>query len=252
VARTVSKPPKKVTEAEYQRFAEHFVDGILDPKQPWLIWYVINDGFAKVPTWEEISSGKFALKMLTLSQREPGLVESWLYDALAKGDRDPLIPWVMEHSRQLTREEMSRLLACVTSTFLRRSLQKLGSTLKGSPGAQTKLPIPQYTHLLETAELLKPAISKMLAFPRTSRTLAETLRYLRKDYPQACEFLTRHIGRFQQALEDPRLLQRARKLIEGRARVLAEAMAGSDYGLSFSTSRERVRRARHLVERPSH
>jgi hypothetical protein len=80
---------------------------------------------------------------------------------------------------------------------------------------------------------LEPAISKVLALPKTSRSLGKALHYLEKDHPDACKFLGRHIQRFQQALSDPALLRRAKKNPEARARVLAEAMAGSDYQLSF-------------------
>lgn len=88
----------------------------------------------------------------------------------------------------------------------------------------------------------------LLSFPKTSRTLSETLRYLEKDHPQACDFLQRHAARVQQALGDPKLLQRAKKQLSGSARVLAEALAGSDHQLTFSTSRELVRQARHPAE----
>jgi hypothetical protein len=98
---------------------------------------------------------------------------------------------------------------------------------------------------------LEPAILKLLTLPKTSRTLDEALDYLKKDHPQACEFLSRHIGQFQQAMEDPSLLNRAKKNMKGRARVLAEAMAGADHKLTFSTSRERVRRARKLADATS-
>jgi hypothetical protein len=105
--------------------------------------------------------------------------------------------------------------------------------------------------VLEAARLLEPAILKLLAFPKTTRTLGEAVHYLRNDHPIACEFLTRHLQRFQQALDDPTLLVRAKEKTKGRAKVLAEAIAGADYKLQFSTSRERVRRARKLADATS-
>jgi hypothetical protein len=173
--------------------------------------------------------------------------------SLAEFGEPRLLPkssgWILERSIacKLTRDQMSRLLACGNSTVLRGSLKALGRSFTFHPGAKPKLRLEHYHLVREIAELLQPAILKYLEIPKTSRTPPETLRYLKKDFPKACEFLSRNIRQFQQALDDPILLQRAKKNAWSRAKVLADAMAGSDYHLSFSTSRERVRRARRSV-----
>jgi hypothetical protein len=243
-------PSSPLSKAEFQRFAEQFADCILDPRQQWLIGFVMTDGFAYIPTEEEITSGKFALRVLKSFEQEPGLIEVSVYDALTKPDRGALAAWILKRSIacKLSRDQMSRLLACGNSTILRESFKALRKQFNAEPGAKPKLPLGQYPVLLETVEMLQPAILKFLAIPKTRRTLGETLRYLKKDYPQACEFLSRHIEQFQRALDDAILLSRAKTTVEGRAKVLAEAMAGSNYQLTFSTSRERVRRARQLVQ----
>jgi hypothetical protein len=93
--------------------------------------------------------------------------------------------------------------------------------------------------------LLRPAISKLLAErSSTSHTIPEILKYLQKDYPEAYKFLTRHRSKLEAALNDSKLLSRARKRPAARAGVIANALAGSDYNLAFSTSLERVREAR--------
>jgi hypothetical protein len=242
-----------VAEGEYQRFAEQFADCILDPKQPWLSRFVATGGFANIPTQEEVASGKFALKMLGSFERETDLFEVSVYEALTKPDRRALAAWILERSIacKLTKDQMSRLLACGNSTVLRESLKALGRRFTFQPGAKPKLRLEHYHLVREIAELLQPAILKYLKIPKTSRTLPETLRYLKKDFPKACEFLSRNIRQFQQALDDPILLQRAKKNAGSRAKILADAMAGSDYHLSFSTSRERVRRARRSVQTTS-
>lgn len=244
----------KISEGEYKRFAEQFADCILDPRKRWLVDFVLNNGFAYIPTEEEITSGRFAQRVLKSFRQEPwGLIEISVNEALTKPDPRALAAWILKRSIEckLTRDQMSRLLDCGNSTVLRKSFKALGKTFNSEPGAKPKLRREQYPLLLETAEMLQPAILKFLAIPKTSRTLGETLRYLKKDYPQACEFLSRHIVKFQRALDDAALRKRAKKNIEGRARVLAEAMAGSNYQLTFSTSRERVRRARWSAETTS-
>jgi len=241
-----------VSEAEYQRFAEQFIDGVLDPRQPWLVEYVLAGGFSRIPTYEEIESGDLALSILGRLGGD-WLAEKWKADALFARDRPPLVAWIKKvtSDQKRTKDEMSRLLACVNSKVLKRSRKALLRKLALSPGATLKLPSDQYSVILEAAALLEPAILKLLTLPKTSRSLGEALDYLKKDHPQACNFLSHHIGQFQQALADPSLLQRAKKNIKGRSRVLAEAMAGADHDLTFSTSRERVRRARKLADATS-
>lgn len=251
VAKNRKKRHPKADDGEYQRFAHQFADSILDPRQRWLVDFVLNNGFADIPTEEEISSGRFALRVLKSFKQEPaGLIEVTAYEALTKPDPTALAAWILRRSIEckLTKDQMSRLLKCANSRAVRSSHKTLGKIFNSEPGAKPKLRREQYPVLLETVGMLQPAILKLLAIPKTSRTLGETLHYLKKDYPEAFEFLSRHIERFQRALDDPTLRDRAKKSVEGRARVLAEAMAGANYQLTFSTSRERVRRARPAVQ----
>jgi len=85
-----------------------------------------------------------------------------------------------------------------------------------------------------------------LASP-TAHTLQEILEYCRRDYTEPWKCLLLHLLRFQQALNNKGLMNRAKKRISARARVLADAMAGTDHKLAFSTSVERVREARRCA-----
>lgn len=248
-----ARPKSNVSRAEYQRFAEQFTDCILDPRQPWLVQYVLTGGLANIPTDEELSSSAFAQKVLRALEQDTWLWEAELYEAFTKRDRSPVVTWILERTieSELTKDEMRRLLACVNSTILRTSLKRLNQTFTFSPGAKRKLPAAQYARLLETAESLEPAILQLLNMPKTSRTLREVLLYLKKDHPKVCEFLTSHIARLQEALDDTPLFLRAKRDLGSRARVLAEALAGSEFQLTFSTSRECVRRARLSSEKPT-
>ena len=105
---------------------------------------------------------------------------------------------------------------------------------------------------MEKADLLRPAVTALLTqLQQTKHSVSEILEYLRKDHPEASEFLLGHVNRLQLALNDPKVLRRAQKRISARARVLADAMAGTDFGLTFSTSMERVREARRLISKKS-
>jgi hypothetical protein len=243
-----------VSGAEYQHFAEQFVDLLVDPKQGWFVYYIMTGGLDDIPTEEEIDSGKFALGVLNRIDRgETQLIEVSLYEALTTGDRGALVPhtkqWAMDEA--LSREEMGMLLKIGRSRSLQHSFKQLKSTFRFRVGGKTKLATGQYDRILKRAEQLRPAIEKILSelTSETSHTLPEILKYCHKDYPEACDFLSRHLQLFQQAFNDKRVMNRATKRLPARARTLADAMAGTDYNLAFSTSIERVREARRIARR---
>ena len=244
----------KVSEAEYQRFAEQFVELIVDPKQAWLVEFIAKGGLSYIPKEEEFESGKFALTVLNwLGREETELVQVEILEALTTGDREFLLPhtkqWAMDTN--LTDEQMRMYLEMGKSSSLRQSYKKLNSRFKFHRGAIPKLASGQYHKALGRAEQLRPAIEKVLIelASATAHTLPEILEYCKKDQREACEFLLLHLQRFQQALNDKRLTNRAKKRISARARVLADAMAGTDHKLAFSTSVERVREARRFARR---
>jgi hypothetical protein len=144
---------------------------------------------------------------------------------------------------------MARLLSLGSPKVLKNSAKQLIDVFKFHHGPRPKLPAGQYAKALTTAELLRPAVLRLLQEldSATSHSLEEILKYLQTDYPDACKFLLSNISRVHQALNDPRVQNRAKKRIASRARVLADALAGSEYGLQFSTSIERVREARRLA-----
>lgn len=236
-------------DAVYQRFAEQFVDLVVDPKQEWMVPYILTGGLDHIPTDEEIESGEFALGVLNRLERgETELVEASLYEALTTRDRDVLVPYTTQWAigATLTNEEMKMFLKIGNSSFLRKSFKQLSSKFKFHRGAKPKLATGHYHKALKRAEQLRPAIEKLLtelASP-TTHTLPEILKYCQKDHREACKFLLRHLRRLQLALNDKRVMNRARKRISARDRALANAMAGTDHKLAFSTSIERVREAR--------
>jgi hypothetical protein len=239
----------RTTDAEYQRFAEQFADMILDPKRPWLIRYLLVRGFEIVPTWEELESDEFALSILNKLQEESWLWEAWFYDALRAGDRGKLVPYfkTLAIDGGLTKEHFQRLQAIGKSSVIRQSLNKLGKRFSFHRGPKPKLPVSKYREVYEVAETLRPAIETFIELTQnTGRTPSEILKFLEKDHPHACSFLLKRIRTFQQALADPGLVKRAKKRIPARARVLADAIAGTDHKLTFKTSIERVRQARRL------
>ena len=242
-----------ITATEYQCFAERFVELIVDPKRPWLARYIMTGGLDHVPTEDEINSGDFALQVLNRIERtETELIEESLFEALHHGDREFLIPYTRKWAKEsgFSREELELLLKMGMSATLRHSYRRLKSKFRFRTGGQTKLRSLHYSKILKRAEQLRPAIEKVLhevLTTKTSHTLPEIVDYCRKDHPDACAFLMQHIGRFQEAFQDKRVLSRATVRTVAKARALADAMAGIEYDLAFSTSIERVREARRAL-----
>ena len=234
------------TQAEYQQFAEHFIDAILDPVRPWLVEYLLKREFPPTPSEDDIASGRFAIKVHEAIDLEK-LGPLWLYEAIQKRDKETLVPWAKREAmdRKLTKDEIRRQLDSTKSETLKRSLRGFRATFRFRRGPKPQIPRDDYVLLLTTAEFLRPAISKLLAeLGSTTRTLREILTFLQKDHPEASKFLMRHEMTLEKALQDPALLKRAQYRPAARARVIANAMAGCEYGLAFSTSIERVREAK--------
>jgi hypothetical protein len=229
-----------------------FVDLIVDPKRPWLLHYIVAGGLVYAPTDEEIESGDFALRVLKhierLEKEGTAIIEASLFEALNAKDRKFLVPYTKKWAQEsrFSREDLRMLLKMGSSSSLQQSFKKLNSKFGFRSGGKTKITTSEFAEILNRAEQLKPAIEKILdeLSSGTSHTLGEILAYCRKDYPEACDFLSRHIQLFRQAFNDKRVLSRATKRVSAKARALADAMAGVDYGLAFSTSIERVGEAR--------
>ena len=224
------------------------MDGMLDPRQPWLVEYALAGGFNTVPTEEYIGSGQFALAVrhaITYGW----LATEWMLEAFQKREKQKLVLWYKKHAKaaKLGREDMAALLECTDPKSLKRSLKGLGEPFVFRKGPKPQLPRgDQSAEALRLAELIYPAVLRLLTelSTRTAHTIGEILQYLQKDYPAACAFLIEHCSRLELCLKDPVVLRRASKRLPARARAVADAMAGSKYGVMFSTSMERIGEAR--------
>jgi hypothetical protein len=239
------------TGAEYQQFAEQFIGAVLDPRRPWLIEYLLRFGFPAVPSEEDIASGRLAIKIHeAISLEKWG--SWWLFEALQERNREKLVPWAKQQARKrkLTTAEITRLLDSTRSETLKRSLKGFRATFRFRRGPKPHITQDEYTTLLETANFLLPAVSKLLA----ELSSGDSHREIPKDMYEAhadadaCKFLLRHEMTLEKALKDPALRKRAQKRPAARARVIANAMAGCEYGYAFSTSLERVRDARRRLK----
>jgi hypothetical protein len=240
---------RRLPDADYQQFAETFIDAVLDPRRRWLVAYLMTFGFPSIPSEQDIASGQFAIIMHEAINTD-WFVPFWFDEALRERDREKLVPWAKQEAkhRELTNAEMGQLLRSMNSEILRQSLKGMRSMFRFRRGPKPHITQDQLATLQETAEMIRSAILKLLAeLATTSHTIPEILKYLQTDYADACKFLMRHESKLEAALKDPKLLKRAHRPA-ARARVIANAMAGCDYDLAFSTSLERAREARRRTK----
>ncbi len=254
MAKRRANPKSRVSETEYQRFAAQFVELLVDLKRSWFVRYIVMGGLDHIPTDEEIDSGDFALRVLRhLKRGETEMIEVSLYEALSTGDREILVPYTRQWAKEaaFSREDLRTLLKMGNSSSLQRSFKKLHLEFDFRPGGQIKISRAKYDKLLKRSEQLRPVIKKILdeRASGTSNSLGEILEYCQKDHPGACKFLSLHLLHFQQAFNDKHVIRRAKKRISARAGVLADAMAGTEYGVTFSTSIATVGEARRAARR---
>ncbi len=151
------------TDEDYRQFAEEFVDDALDPRKPWVARYIMVFGFPPVPTEEDIASGGLAAKIRSAIASDSFLVEEWIYEGLNRPDRQILVDGFKKRAeeRQLTKDELSRLLACGDFKTVKRSIKGFTDPFKFRPG-----PTPpterQYDEALDQAEVKMSARSSQI------------------------------------------------------------------------------------------
>lgn len=233
----------KLTAAECDQLAEILVDTILDPSTPWLRKSMLA-GLQYPQLARELTgalgfplSGRVTAKATDLS------------DALEKTDRKKLLDLFQAGLRRdpPTREQAQKLMNLDVPMVFRHALQKTARMFPAKRGRKPKIRKRDYPKIADWAEKLVPVCQKVLEGleSKSRHTIAEILEFEKADHSEACTFLLHHLGRFEKLLEDQKLLNQV-ATIDARARLIADAMAGADYELSFRTSIQRAREGRRL------
>jgi hypothetical protein len=151
--------------------------------------------------------GRICGSELNVKRETGALWEPEFANALIEENRHKLIPWFKSHARKRkpSGDEMARLLGMGKASVLREVAKGTRSDVQIPAWRKTKARGWEYHRVRDTAELLRPAIFRLLIEldSGTTHTVPEILQYLRKDCREACEFLLRHINRLHQALNDP-------------------------------------------------
>jgi hypothetical protein len=241
-------PGEKLTEAECKELAENFADMILDPSTPWVRTSILT-GLQLPETSKEVARR---------SGFPAGIFDSpackVFADALERMDRNRLGEILMSELLRdpPTKEQAEGILKLGDPSLMRGALREAERMFQGKRGRKPKIAKRDYPKLAERASTLRPIILKLLAAIRSDSrsSIRDLLESWKAECPEACTFLLHHLGRLELALKDQRLRARASGL-EARAGVLAEALAGADYKLRFSTSIERTREGRRMMARPA-
>ncbi len=119
---------------------------------------------------------------------------------------------------------------------------------KKRPGRGRKIKPEQMPDLLRHAERLQPCIRALMTLRKVSpqRSIAEIVEYLRPQYIEEADFVRKHLIRFEEVISDPSIMSQV-KTSESAIRLIADAMAGAEFGLAVQYSISVVRKARRDV-----
>lgn len=234
-----------LSEDEIAHLVERLVDRLLDPTQPW--------------------SRKCILEGLKRPEQA-----KWLAREIGLPDDVHDTAWAKQFEISLQRRNRKRLIELLKAEFvrspiprgcettvlslgdpaiLRKGMLEIAKRFSGKPGRKPLIEESEYQKLAAMAGELYPVILKLLQeLDRgTKRTVRDLLEFWQLDHPTACGFLLRNLPRLQEGL-NARVLPRPAKKLPTRARVLSEALAGTEYGLTLSTSIERVRQGKRALK----
>ncbi len=235
--------PTQLTEGELQQLAVHVVDYLLSSSAA-----ALREGFSAVRRNPALL--KVAAESLGFRQRARDT--RWLSEfgnALARKNRHKLLILITEAFRKdpPSFDQAQRLRRLDPRAIWRKGLLEAAELFKGAPGIPTRIEPSEYPEIAALGDRLTSTCKKVLvALEATpNRSLTAIVEECGEEYTEAGAFLLRHLERLKSALKDPELLNRAKK-IDTRARLLADAMAGAEYGLTLRTSIERARTGRRV------
>jgi hypothetical protein len=227
--------------AKYGGFAEQFADLVLHPDYDWLRRYFLAGGF----THPVGSARELAIDILR-ADGEGVLIPKETLDMVRNRDREKLIAFVRANLEQAkpNPDELFRHLQILHPTVLRREIKKMEGAFALHRGPIPKMPRHKHLELLELSDRLVLVLEKLLRELQsgTKRPISDFLLFWKQEHPKACSFLLKRLPLLHLALGDKGLQKRGIK-IETRARVLADALAGSEYW-TLRTSYDRTTTAR--------
>jgi len=236
----------ELSPVECEEFAEAYADKILNPSfaplRPAMITTINN------PETMKAVLGHMGLPMPAASP-DPAWRRDFA-DAIQKMDRERLIglvkTWCLKNPPK--RAEVDFIVKTDFGALMRETFKEAAREFPAKRGAKAKATRRDYSKIAMLAYKLYPVCLKITTELRSSTrySVQRLLEDRRPEFPEACTFLLAHLPRFELALNDKRLRKRAKR-IESFARLVADAIAGADFGLAPRTSIERAREGRRLL-----
>jgi len=248
-AKLLSAHKDELSSVELEEFAEAYADMVLNPSIPWLRTSMIK-------ALQNPESTNVIIQWMGRSlhtNQDP----SWqrdFQDTLEKADRERLIKLIKIQCAKNppSRAEAHFIMTVDIGGLIRKSLEGAAREFSAKRGAKPKATRRDYLRIATLGDQLYPACLKMVAELRSSKhhSVQYLLEHWEQEFPEACAFLLSHLSHLDATLSDKRLRKRAKR-IESFARLVADGMAGADYGLEPRTAIERAREGRRLSARVS-
>lgn len=246
---------QKLSPAECIELAKSYVDLLFDPAKSWYRKMTLMgmEIFLRNPgAYETTQSRLLGLHPYLGNFRTLTVVEQTKFRmALQRKQRSKVydLLTVSFARNPPTRQVANFILSTAKPLPMRKALLAAADEFKGKRGRPSEVTAARPKLASFADEQLAPLILNLLqAQERGTRySLRELLEIARRDFPEASAFLLRHVASFEKALAHPKLLARG-KQPSTRAQVLADAIAGADYGLTFSTSLKRIGEGRMLYK----
>lgn len=243
---------RPATEEEIQRVAEELADNLLAESPPGM------GQFFKVPLmYPDLADMLDRLRGYNQEQNWYKSPEAeMLRVALEKRDRPALISaisTVLRNDRMSQKDlgQLPRIVEDVLPSAFRAALRDAAKNIfPTKPGPTPKAARREYPKMAQLGDRLAPVCEIVLSElqKETKHTVKEILDFVALDHPAEAAFLLKFLARFESALKDEKLASRAKGL-KARARLMADAMAGAEYGLELRTSLERTREGRRMSEK---
>jgi hypothetical protein len=238
----------ELSPVECEEFAEAYADKILDPSfaplRPALITTI------KKPETLKAFVEHMGLPMPAASP-DPAWQRDFT-DAIQKMDRERLInlvkTWCLKSPPK--RAEVDFVVKTDFRALIRETFKEGAREFSAKRGRKAKAEKREYRKIAIRGDSIYPVCLKIVTQLRcdTPDSVEQLLEHLKREHPEVCAFLLTHLQRFEAALKDERLLNRA-KGVEPFAHLVADSMAGAEYGLEPRTAIERAREGRRMLSR---
>jgi hypothetical protein len=169
---------------------------------------------------------------------DPNRVEELLFRRIVAGKENP--NEIIEATQKISR--LTKFLGSYRRVFI--SLFK-DAVPGGIPGRRKKVDEYDLPRLAALSDHLVPASKDFLMLSKhfPQRSAQESLDFLAAGFPEQVKYLAQHREAFERLLQDKKFLRTA-KTDKSRLRLIADAMAGCEFGLKPSYAVRKAKEAR--------